>query len=262
MKQNSDEENAMKKKYTMITHLTGLALAFIFGMTSPAQAQDSAKNWPSAMHDETILTKVMLDRLERRHSSSGDISYWEAQAWVGGDINKLWLKTEGNFAQGKTDDAELEAYFSRAVAAFWDAQFGVRHDFSTADAPSRDWLGVGFQGLAPYLFEVDTTAYVGNNGRTALRFKAEYDLLLTQRWVFMPEVEMNAYGKDDPERNLGSGLSDASLTLRVRYDIRRELSPYLGVMWTQKYGGTADYARSVGNRASETQYIAGIRAWW
>ena len=266
MKQSKDNKNAMQKKYTQVTRLALSSLVSMLSLVSPVQAQNvevnTAENWPPAMHDDIVLSKIMLDRLERRFGDDGDLTYWEAQAWVGGDINKLWLKTEGSRAQGATDDADLEAYYSRAVAAFWDAQFGVRHDFSTEDAPSRDWLGVGFQGLAPYLFEVDATAYLGTHGRSAVRLKTEYDLLLTQRWVFMPEVELNAYGKDDPERNLGSGLSDASLTLRVRYEIRREISPYVGIMWTQKYGGTADYVRAAGGTASETQYVAGIRFWW
>lgn len=242
--------------------LAGLGLVFTLGLSMAVQAQDNSKNWPSPMHDDVVLSKWMLDRLEHRDGKDGDYTYWEAQAWIGGDINKLWLKTEGNLVQGKTDDAELEAYYSRAVAAFWDAQFGVRHDFSTSDLPSRNWLGVGFKGLAPYLFEVDATAYVGDKGRTALRFKGEYDLLLTQRWIFMPEIELNAYGKEDAERNLGSGLSDGSLTLRVRYEVRREFAPYVGVTWTQKYGGTADFARAAGTPTSETVLLTGIRAWW
>ena len=214
------------------------------------------------MHEEPILSKWMLDRLERRFSSSGDSTYWEAQAWIGGDINKLWLKTEGSVAQGTSDDADLEAYYSRAVSAFWDAQLGVRHDFPSAGGPARDWLGVGMQGLAPYQFDLDGTVYLGDSGRTALRAKAEYDLLLTQRWVFMPEVEVNAYGQDDPARAIGAGLSDASFTLRVRYEIRRELAPYAGITWTQKYGNTADYARNAEEPVSTTQYFIGIRAWW
>lgn len=248
----------MKTKFA----LAGLGLVCALGVHSTVQAQDTTQHWPSPMHDDAILSKWMLDRLEHRDGKDVDSTYWEAQAWIGGDINKLWLKTEGNIVQGKADDAELEAYYSRALAAFWDVQFGARHDFSTTDMPSRNWLAAGFKGLAPYLFEVDATAYVGNNGRSALRFKAEYDLLLSQRWIFMPEVELNAYGKEDLERNLGSGLSDGSLTLRLRYDIRRELSPYVGVTWTQKYGGTADIARAAGNPASETFLLAGIRAWW
>lgn len=246
----------------MKTVLAPVCLVVCLGITSMVQAQDKTQNWPSPMHDDAIMSKWMLDRLEHRDGRDSDYSYWEAQAWIGSDINKLWLKTEGNIVQGKTDDAELEAYYSRAITAFWDVQYGARHDFSSEDLPARNWLGIGFKGLAPYMFDVDATAYVGNKGRTALRFKAEYDLLLTQRWVFMPEVELNAYGKEDAERNLGSGLSDGSLTLRLRYDVRRELSPYVGVTWSQKYGGTADFARAAGAPSSETVLIAGVRAWW
>ena len=213
-------------------------------------------------HENLMLSKWMLDRFERRFAAGADQTYWEAQAWFGYDEHKLWLKTEGSYVNGKTDEADVEVYFSRAITAFWDAQFGVRHDFAVGDAPSRDWVGVGFQGLAPYMFEVDATAYVGDNGRSAARVKAEYDLWLTHRWILMPEVEMNIFGKSDPERGIGSGLSDTSMTLRLRYDIRRELSPYIGVTWKKKYGGTADYAKTADESTTETYYVLGIRAWW
>ena len=255
------ETMKMKPIFTNIV-LAILCLTFNLDLSRNAQAQDVAKDWPSPMHDNIVLSKFMIDRLERRDAKTTDSTYWEAQAWVGGDLNKIWLKTEGSRANGETDDADVELYYSRAVSAFWDAQVGIRHDYSTAESPSRNWLGVGFLGLAPYLFEMDITAYLGNKGRSALRFKTEYDLLLTQRLVFMPELELNAYGKDDPQRALGSGLSDASLTLRLRYDVRREFSPYIGIMWTQLYGSTSDYARSAGKDVSKTQLLAGIRAWW
>ena len=256
------KENAMNMKRMHAIPVALLGLTLTLGLLSSAQAQDTPKDWPSPMHDDTVLSKFMLERFERRDAKPADLTYWEAQAWIGGDINKLWFKTEGSRTQGTTEDANLELYYSRAVAAFWDVQVGVRHDLSAGSTPARDWLGVGFQGLAPYLFEVDATAYLGGNGRSALRLKAGYDLLLSQRLVLMPELELSAYGKADPERSLGSGLSDASMTLSLRYEIRREFAPYVGVMWTQKYGGTADYARSAGDAASETQYLVGIRAWW
>jgi len=254
----------MNMKNVLLVLVASLSLVTLPGMAAEGHSQDGLPHFDMAVHEHEnpLLSKWMLDRFERRFVDGADQTYWEAQAWIGGDEHKLWLKTEGSRVAGVTDDADLEAYYSRAVAAFWDAQFGVRHDFAVGAAPSRHWLGVGLQGLAPYMFEVDATAYLGDNGRSAARFKAEYDLLLTQRWVFMPEVELNAYGKADPERGLGSGLSAASLTLRVRYDIRRELSPYVGVMWTKKFGGTADFARAADESTSETRYVAGIRAWW
>ncbi len=239
---------------------------------SPAEAQSQrealeqvlaqSRQWPRAMHDNGVASMLMLDRLERVHSDNGTYTYAEGQAWIGTDINKLWLKAEGARVDGKTEDANAELYYSRAVAAFWDFQVGLRHDFSADGGPSRNWLGVGFQGLAPYMFETDVTVYAGSQGRSAARLRGEYDFYLTQRLVFWPEAEFNLYGKADPERALGSGLASSNLTLRLRYEIRREIAPYFGVQWVRKYGGTADYARAEGAPVSDTQYMAGIRLWW
>ncbi|MEJ2060677.1 MAG: copper resistance protein B [Gammaproteobacteria bacterium] len=236
-----------------------LALTAAVGV---AGAQEAQQKWPLPIHDNVILSKFMLDRLEARDTEAGTVTYWEGQAWIGSDINKLWLKTEGDVLDGKTEEADLEAYYSRAIAAFWDLQIGARHDFKTGDKPARDWAGVGFKGLAPYRFDVDATAYVGDEERTAARLKAEYELFLTQRWVLMPEVEANFYGKPDPERGLGTGLSSLDLGLRLRYEIRREFSPYVGVVWTGTYGGTAEYARQANESVQDTQYVVGIRSWW
>ncbi|EQD70574.1 Copper resistance B precursor, partial [mine drainage metagenome] len=131
---------------------------------------------------------------------------------------------------------------------FWDSTLGVRHDFG--NGPGRNWAAFGVQGLAPYWFDIEATGYVGAGGRTAARFKAEYELLITQRLILQPEFEANLYGKPDPAWRLGSGLSDASLGLRLRYEIRREFAPYIGVVWQRVFGGTADLRRAEGNPCS------------
>lgn len=209
-----------------------------------------------------VLYKVMIDRLERDFTDKGNFNYIEGQAWVGSSTDRLWLKGEASRINGNTDDGNIEAYYSHAIAAYWDAQVGVRHDFSTSDVPSRNWLGFGVQGLAPYKFDTDITAYVGSSGRTALRLTSEYDFFMTQRLIFWPEVEVNLYGKNDPERNLGKGLSDARVALRLRYEIRREFAPYVGVQWTRKFANTASYARQNGDAVHDMQVVAGIRTWW
>ncbi|HKJ07686.1 MAG TPA: copper resistance protein B, partial [Gammaproteobacteria bacterium] len=224
----------------------------------PSAAGEPPGDWPSPVHDNVVLSKIMLDRLELRHTDAGNLAYWEGQAWVGGDINKLWLKSEGGVLKGRTEEADLEALYSRAMTAFWDLQAGVRHDFGIGDKPAREWAAIGLKGLAPYRFDVDATAYVGTAGRTAARVKAEYEVLLTQRLILMPELEFNAYGKEDRARGLGSGLSDVGLALRLRYEIRREFAPYAGVRWTRKFGGTADFARQGGEAVQDTQWVVGL----
>lgn len=214
-----------------------------------------------AMSGDDLYSSVLLDRLETRNSKAGNASYWEGQAWIGGDLNKAWLKTQGDTSQGKAKDADAQLLYSRAVAPFWDTQAGVRHDFALNGMPGRNWLAIAFKGLAPYKFDVDTSVYFGSMGAAA-RLKSGYTLLLTQRLALLPELEANLYGKNDPARAIGSGLSNLDLTLRLRYEIRREFAPYVGVMWSGKYGNTADYARLNGERTSDTYVTAGVRLWW
>jgi copper resistance protein B len=212
------------------------------------------------MEDDPLLFKLMVDQLEWRDADGGDLWAWEADAWIGKDLNKLWLKTEGERAGSETEGAEIQALYSRAVAPYWDLQIGWRHDLRPR--PERDWLAVGFKGLAPYWFEVDATLFAGGNGQVAARLQGEYELMLTQRWVLSPELELNVHGKDDEETGVGSGLSDLELGLRLRYEIRREFAPYIGINWEKKFGNTADFAEEGGEATDDLQFVVGIRAWF
>jgi copper resistance protein B len=170
------------------------------------------------------------------------------------------LKAEGEIDGGKIHEARTELLWSHATSAYWDAQLGVRND--SGDAPGRNWLALGMQGLAPYWFEVDVTAYIGDRGRTALRLSAEYELLFTQKLILQPRIEANFYGVEDAEREIGAGLSNVIAGLRLRYEIRREFAPYIGVDWSGKYGATADYATLTGANTHDTNVVAGLRVWF
>lgn len=225
-------------------------------------ATDIPVPYPQAMHmeDDPTLTKVMIDQLEVRNADQGKNPLaWDAQAWIGQDLNKLWLKTEGSRVGSKTEDAEVQALYSHAIAPFWDVQTGVRKDIKPA---SRTWAAVGVKGLSPYEFDVDAALFAGDQGRTAARLKGEYEIMLTQKTILSPEAEINLYGKDDPEAGIGSGLSDASAGLRLRHEFKREFAPYIGVNWSKKFGGTAEQARQSGEKTSDTQFVAGVRLWF
>jgi len=210
--------------------------------------------------DDPVLTKVMLDQLEVRDVGSDNENVWDGQVWIGKDLTKLWIKSEGERTSSKTDEAELQLLYSKAVATYWDFQVGVRHDFEPS--PSRSWAAVGFKGLAPYFFDVDAAAFIGESGRTALRFEAEYELLLTQRLIFTPDIEINLYSRNDPDVGIGSGLSDIEAGLRLRYEFRREFAPYIGINWSRLFGNTADFAIIAGKDTSEAQLVIGLRAWF
>jgi len=210
--------------------------------------------------DDPLLTKVMVDQFESRDSEGPNPTVLDAQMWIGKDLNKFWLKTEVEQVDGETEEAKVQALYSRAIAPYWDLQTGLRRDYRPE--PGRDWFVLGLEGLAPYFFEIDAAVFIGENGRSAARLEAEYELLFTQRLILSPEIEMNFYGKDDPELGIGSGLADMEAGLRLRYEISREFAPYIGVNWTRKFGRTADFARAAGEETQDTQLVAGLRFWF
>jgi copper resistance protein B len=210
--------------------------------------------------DDPLITKVQVDQLEVRDADEDNPWVFEGQAWIGKDLQKIWFKAEVEGADSETEEAELQALYSQAIAPFWDVQFGLRQDFKPT--PTRSWAVIGLQGLAPYFFEIDTAFFLGENGRTALRLEVEYELLFTQRLILTPEIEVNFYGKNDTDLGIGSGLSDVEAGLRLRYEVRREFAPYIGVNWNKSFGNTADFARKEGKEADDVQWVIGFRAWF
>jgi len=238
-------KNTTKKLAAVMGVLLGI------GMNSPVIAMGE---------DDPILTKVMIDQFEKRFTDGEDPWVIEADVWIGKDLNKAWFKFDAEQVDGKLEEFEVQALYSRAIDPYWDIQIGWKHN--SKPKPDSDWLALGFKGLAPYWFEVDAAAFIGESGQVNLSLAAEYELMLTQQWVLSPEAEVNFYTKDDDAREIGSGLSDTQLGLRLRYEIKREFAPYIGVNWNRKYGGTADHARDSGEDTDDVQFVAGIRAWF
>lgn len=211
-------------------------------------------------HASEVNSLVMFNRLEGWDADHGSGQAWEAQAWIGTDLNRLWLRSEGERSDGHTESADLEVLYGRSVSAWWDVVGGIRHDFKPGG--SQTWAAFGVQGLAPYKFEVQATAYVGESGKTAASIEAEYEVLLTNRLVLQPLVEVSLYGKDDPRRGIGSGLSTAEAGLRLRYEFTRRVAPYIGVVHERAFGRTADLRTAGGEATRDTRMVAGVRIWF
>jgi copper resistance protein B len=211
------------------------------------------------MDDAASFARVMLDQLEWREIDGADGQAWEVDAWYGNDYHKIWFETEGERVDAE-EEGRVELMWDRIISPWWSLQTGVRRDFGAG--PSRTWLDFGVQGLAPYLFEIDAAIYVAEQGHTAARFSGEYDMRITQRLILQPELELRLYGKDDPENGIGSGLSDLEAALRLRYEIRREFAPYVGLHWERKFGATADLARREGDDVDDLTLVAGLRVWF
>ncbi|WP_236195486.1 copper resistance protein B [Pseudomonas glycinae] len=212
------------------------------------------------VHDSAINTYFLADKLEWQDADDASTLAWDLSGWIGGDIDRLWLRSEGERSNGKTEDAEIQALWGHAISPWWDVVSGVRQDFKPG-AP-QTWAAFGLQGMALYNFEAEATAFLGENGQSAVRLEGDYDILLTNRLILQPTAELNVYGKNDPQRRIGSGLANTEAGLRLRYEIRREFAPYIGVTWNRTYGHTADYAREEGEDRSEARLVLGVRLWF
>jgi len=215
----------------------------------------------AAEMDDQIFTFFQAERLEYRFKDGKDSLNWDAQGWIGEDYNKLWIKTEGEKVfGGSLEQAEVQVLYSRMIHPFWDLQVGGRYD--ARPQPQRGYGVIGVQGLAPYFFEVDAATFVSQKGDVSARLKGEYELLLTQKLILQPSVELNLAAQEVEELGIGSGLTDVELGLRLRYEFVREFAPYIGVNWERKIGKTADFARADGEDVDSLAFVTGIRFWF
>lgn len=215
------------------------------------------------MHEQggQTFTQVMFNLAEYQAREGRDGYRWDGEAWFGGDINRLVVKSEGEgaFREG-VEAAEVQALYSRAIGPYFNLQAGIRQDFQPK--PARTYATIGVEGLAPYRFEVGAAAFLSDKGDLLGRMEAYYDQRITQRLILQPRVELNLAAQDVPENRIGAGLINAELGLRLRYEFSRQLAPYIGVSYDAKAGQTADFARADHKDPTTTSFVAGIRFWF
>lgn len=204
---------------------------------------------------------VLFDLAEYQARKGGDGYRWEGEAWFGGDIDRLLIKTEGEGSFGKPiEDFELQALYSRAISPFWNAHVGLRHDI--VPNPSRTYAVVGVEGIAPYWFHLTGQLFLSDKGDLRARLEGSYDERITQRLIFQPRAELNFSAQDMPSIGVGAGLSNFELGARLRYEIRKEFAPYVGVEWAKKTGNSARFARLAGEDSGAVNFVAGVRFWF
>ncbi len=236
------------------------------GHSSKGLGKPLPPGWEPAVHDSMLKNFTQFEKAEFRTGGASDAVVVDAEGWIGGDYQRFWWKAEGEQETkgAKTGEVEVQALYSRLFSPFWDFQTGVRLDrqYSGKTRDTTGYFVVGLEGLAPYWFEVEPTLFVSEKGRASFRFTASYDQLLTQRLVIQPRIDLNAAFQDDPRRNVAAGFNDVEFGLRLRYDIKRQFSPYVGVTWRRVLGGTASLARRSGEDVSSTSVVAGLRTWF
>ncbi|MGP1283291.1 MAG: copper resistance protein B [Parasphingopyxis sp.] len=229
----------------------------VFPPAVMAEARENLRRETGAM----TVGLFSVDRLEAAIGSGEDAYAWELNARYGGDIDRLWIKSEGEGAfGGSLEEVEIQALWSHAIGPFFDFQAGVRADFR--DGPDSTHLALGVQGLAPYMFEVDIAGFLSDDGDLTARIEAEYDQRLSQSLILQPRVELNFAAQDVPELGIGSGFSDLEAGLRLRYEFSPQFAPYIGIEWQRQFGDTADFARAAGEDPDRIVFLAGVRFWF
>jgi len=243
----------------------------VFGLANAAVAQVPAtpvqptlpgeREFGQPVMDRPIIAHVIFNELEGRWNGTNTEFRWDGQGWVGTDYDKLWVKSEGTLqSNGTLDDGQQQFLYDRAITTYFDLQGGLRSDLDSR--PTRNWAALGVQGLAPYFFDLEVTGYVSGEGHLAAKLEASYDLLLTQRLILQPQIEVNLYSKADPARLIGAGFSDIDTGLRIRYEISRKFAPYIGVVYEGKFGQTASYAKQAGESTGDFRFAFGVRLWF
>ncbi len=246
----------------------GLFSCLVARVSAQMAVQPSAQSAASQtmasppMMDNNIFVHALFDQFEGRTNGSDNEFRWDGEAWAGTDMSKLWLKSEGFVNNGKMSDGDHEALYDRPIPRmrYFDAQAGIRADLDSG--PKRVWGAIGIQGLAPHFFQLEPTFYFRDGGHLAGRVQGSYDLLLTQRLIAQPELEMNFYSKQDPERGIGTGLSDIDTGIRLRYEFSRKFAPYVGVAYDGAFGSTATFARQAKESVANPRFVFGIRVWY
>ncbi len=226
-----------------------------------SSAMDMGRHHLKKFHGGQKFSQVMFNIAEAQFRNGRDGFEWNGEAWYGGDINRLWVKSEGEGNFGRSiEKAEVQALYSHAIGPYFNVQGGLRYDFKPN--PSRVYATIGLEGLAPGFFEVDGALFLSNKGELLARAEAYYDQRITQRLILQPRAELNFSAQSTRETGTGAGLSDAEIGLRLRYDIRREFAPYVGIQYRRAFGDTRKYLREAGEDAGGFSLLTGFHVWF
>lgn len=206
------------------------------------------------------VNTLWVDQFEVRAQDGDDLLRWDLAFSAGHDLSRWWLTSEGETSESETEEHELKAYYSRAIAPYWNLLTGARSDLEPVR--NRNWLLLGLSGTAPWFVKTEAFLFLGNHGRSGLRLTAERELRLSTRWELLPELEINLHGHNDGQTDTGSGLSKIKAGVRLKYLIRPDISPYVGISRTSTYGNSADFEREAGNRTGVTQFVVGFSAFF
>ena len=227
-------------------------------------------NWPAPVNDQENRLFTLFDVLDYRPSSGGghakDDYRWDIEGWYGEDYNRLWFKSEGQRDTAfKADyDVDFQLLYGRFIQKYYDLQIGGRIETQSfrGGNVTRGQTVIGIEGLVPYNYEVESALFIDQNGAVSARLSLTKDLLLTQQVILQNRLEINAAVQRVEEFTTGSGLNNLEFGARLRYEVRREFAPYVGISLDRSFGETATLVRQEGGDPSQIRFVVGVWAWF
>jgi len=215
---------------------------------------------PHHGNDHLQIFHAFTFEAEDGEGQEGNTHGWDLDGWIGGDFNRLWLKSEKKDSKNYESKSEVQALYGLNFSDFWDAQIGIRHDFKTDFSDhSLDYFTIGLEGLAPYFFETDAHLFVSQDGNTSARLKQEFDFFLTQKLITQPYLEADFFAQNVVKLEVRRGLSELEIGTITRYEITKKFAPYVALRYNTKIGGTKEYAQKIGEKLDNFIIAVGIR---
>lgn len=210
--------------------------------------------------DRITFSQILVDRLELQPAGRGTGYAWQGEASFGTDRDRAVVATEGEGRIGrKIVEAELQAKWRHAIGPWFDAEIGLRHDLQPG--PSRSYLVLGVEGIAPYWIDTEAQLFVSNKGDVHARLQAGLDQRITQRIVLRPEAEIDIALQDVPELGITSRIPEWSLGFRLRYEVTPRFAPYIGL--DLRRDAPATPSRAAGQRDRDgMNLLIGMRTWF
>lgn len=226
------------------------------------------RDWAPPVNDRENHLFTLVDALEYRPKiGNAEQGYrWDIEGWYGGDYNRLWFKNEGQqdtaFKAGY--DLDFQLLYGRFLRKYYDFQIGPRLETQTFRGRNvtRGLAAIGIEGIVPYDYTMEATLFIDQNGAVSGRLTLTKDLLLTQQLILQGRFESNVAVQRVEEFTTGSGLNNLEFGMRLRYELRREFAPYVGVSLDRSFGETATLVRQEGGNPSQIRFVVGVRMWF
>lgn len=180
--------------------------------------------------------------------------------WIGSDENKLFIKGHLSKFESISKNYDLAALYSRNIADFWDLQLGAQYSYNQNRKMDQNTVKamLGLHGMAPYFFETDAYVYIGKDQDVSLSLETERDLLLTQKLIAQPYLDIEIVLSDDSNYAQKKGLSNVQFGVRTRYEITKKLMPFIDVAYHYDRGNQQTVWQKRSTSESGGLYGAGI----